>query len=66
MIPPPLVTALLRVSQETDPMAAHDRLDAAMFWVGAMFAFTPILVAIGVGSVVWYQRRKKDEGTTPP
>jgi hypothetical protein len=60
----PLVA--LALAQETDPMAAHDRLDAAMFWVGAMFAFTPILVAIGVGSVIWWQRRKRSEAGEDP
>ena len=49
---------LLTLAQSSDQMV-HDRLDAAMFWVGAMFAFTPILVAIGVGCVIWWQRRKR-------
>ena len=63
-LPPYRLTALpalLLAAQEPGPMAVHDRLDTAMFWVGAMFAFTPILVALGVGSVIWWQRRKKQE-----
>ena len=54
-----LPSALLLALAQTSDQMVHDRLDAAMFWVGAMFAFTPILVAIGVGSVIWWQRRKK-------
>ena len=46
-------------------MAGHQRLDSVMFWVGALFAFTPILLAIGVGVLVWYHRRRKERRTEP-
>ena len=54
---------LAAVASQDDWMAAHDRLDTAMFWVGAMFAFTPILVGLIVASVIWWQRRRKLEET---
>ena len=62
-LPPAL---FLTLAQSSDQMV-HDRLDAAMFWVGAMFAFTPILVGLGAGAVIWYHRRKErpDEGANP-
>ena len=59
---PPLVL-LAAVASLDDGMAAHDRLDRAMFWVGAMFAFTPIVVGLIVASVIWWQRRRKQEAT---
>ena len=53
---------------DDDWMAAHDRLDTAMFWVGALFAFTPVLIGIAVGAVIWWHRRKQrgGEGLPPP
>jgi hypothetical protein len=40
-------------------MAGHDRMDAAMFWTGALFVFTPILAALGVIGVILYHRRRQ-------
>ena len=31
----------------------------AMLWVGALFVFTPILLATLVIGVIWLQRRRK-------
>ena len=43
-------------------MAGHDRLDAAMFWTGALFVFTPILAALAVlGVVLWHRRKRARE-----
>jgi hypothetical protein len=33
-------------------------ISSAMFWVGALFVFTPIVCAGIVLSVWWYQRKK--------
>jgi hypothetical protein len=38
----------------------HDAADLAMFWVGALFAFTPI-VFFGVIIAVWWVQQKKRE-----
>ncbi len=37
---------------------SHDPLEAAMFWVGALLAFMPVLVLLGVFLYVWWQRRR--------
>ena len=64
----PALASLAAVLHDDDWMAVHDRLDAAMFWVGALFAFTPVLIGIGVASVVWWHRRKQAQpgATAPP
>lgn len=46
-----------------DGMSEHGRLDAAMFWVGALFVFTPIIIGSSVLGYIWWSRRKR---TTPP
>lgn len=54
--------APLLVFQRTD--LAHSKLDDAMFWVGALFVFTPIVVAVCVfGYMYWHKRRR---GPEPP
>ncbi len=45
----------------TQALPSHSKLDDAMFWVGALFAFTPIAVALGVAGVVWVHKRKERE-----
>jgi hypothetical protein len=35
----------------------NDPLSTSMFWVGALFAFTPIVVGGTVLAVWWWQRR---------
>lgn len=40
-------------------MAAHDRLDATMFWTGALLAFTPVIIGLIVVGVIVYHRRKR-------
>ncbi len=35
----------------------HDAMATSMFWVGAMFVFTPIICVGAVLLVVWWQRR---------
>ena len=41
----------------------HEALQTSMFWVGAMFAFTPVIVG---GSVIvvlrWMRRREQRSG----
>jgi cbb3-type cytochrome oxidase subunit 3 len=40
----------------------HDAADLAMFWVGALFAFTPLAFFGVVIGVWWYQQKKKARG----
>ncbi len=37
----------------------HDAADLAMFWVGALFAFTPLVFFGVVIGVWWYQQKRK-------
>lgn len=37
----------------------HDAADLAMFWVGALFVFTPITFFGVVIGVWWYQQKKR-------
>jgi len=60
----PTLAVLAAALHDDDWMAVHDRLDAAMFWVGALFAFTPVLIGIAVGSIIWWHRRKRQESET--
>jgi hypothetical protein len=40
-------------------MPGHEeRFHATMFLTGALFVFTPIVIAAGVAAVVWYNRRR--------
>ena len=39
-------------------MNHHDALDFGMFWTGAMFAFTPIIIA-SIVLVVWRRGRRR-------
>ena len=41
------------------PMEGMERLDRTMFWTGAMFALTPIIIALTVLGVVFWHRRKR-------
>lgn len=43
----------------------EDSLSATMFWVGVLFAFTPMLVAGVVIGTTWYLRKKKKPDQTP-
>ncbi len=36
----------------------HDAADLAMFWVGALFVFTPIVFFGVILGVWWFQRRR--------
>ncbi len=36
----------------------HDAADLAMFWVGALFVFTPITFFGVILGVWWYQQKK--------
>ncbi|HEX9633050.1 MAG TPA: hypothetical protein VGA02_11375 [Gemmatimonadales bacterium] len=40
-------------------------LDASMFWVGALFAFTPIVLG-GVVIGIWWWMRKRGALDEPP
>lgn len=50
----------------------NDALSTSMFWVGAMFAFTPIVVGGTVVAIIWWKRRQgaradqPDPGTAQP
>ncbi len=37
----------------------HDAADLAMFWVGALFVFTPITFFGVILGVWWYQQKKR-------
>jgi hypothetical protein len=52
-----VTTSLLLALHPEGPMG-HDKLESAMFWVGAMLAFTPVLVGLGVFGLIWWHRRK--------
>jgi hypothetical protein len=43
----------------------HDRLEAAMFWVGALLAGLPVLVLGGVFFYIRWQKKKAAEGSHP-
>lgn len=47
-------------------MLQHDSLDQTMFWTGAMFALTPVILA-GIVLAVWWRsrRRQQAEGKAP-
>jgi hypothetical protein len=40
-----------------------DTISSAMFWVGALFVFTPIVCA-GIVLSVWWHKRKKAQTTS--
>jgi hypothetical protein len=46
-------------------MAGHDRMHDTMFWVGALFALTPIVIGLVVAGVLWHQRRKHRPPSPP-
>ena len=50
---------LLALAQQRGGLPSHSKLDDAMFWVGALFAFTPIVAALSVLGVVWWNRKKQ-------
>jgi hypothetical protein len=52
-----MVTASVLLALHEGPMG-HDRLEAAMFWVGAMLAFMPVLVLSGVLLYVRWRKKK--------
>ena len=37
----------------------HDVMSNAMFWVGALFVFTPIILTGIVIGAIWLQRRRR-------
>jgi hypothetical protein len=41
---------------------SEDSLSLTMFWVGVLFAFTPILVVAVVIGTTWYLRKKRRTG----
>ena len=54
-----MVAATLLLALHPDGGMGHDRLETSMFWVGAMLAFMPVLVLLGVFGFVWWGRRTK-------
>ncbi len=57
-----MVTASVLLALHPDGPMGHDRLESAMFWVGAMLAFMPVLVLVGVFGFVWWHRRRRPDG----
>ena len=45
---------------------SEESLSLTMFWVGVLFAFTPILVVAVVILTTWYLRKKRATGEVPP
>ncbi len=43
----------------------NDALSTSMFWVGAMFAFTPLLVCGTVVGIWWHLRRRERQSLEP-
>jgi hypothetical protein len=43
----------------------HDAMSSVMFWVGALFVFTPILVVATVVGTTWYLRKKRKSAAAP-
>jgi len=44
---------------------SEDTLSLAMFWVGVLFVFTPILVVAVVIGTTWYFRKKRKTSGAP-
>jgi hypothetical protein len=44
----------------------HDAADLAMFWVGALFVFTPITFFGVILGVWWYQQKKRSAQDSSP
>ncbi len=44
---------------------SEETLSLTMFWVGVLFAFTPIVVAAVVIGTTWYLRKKRKTGGAP-
>ncbi len=44
---------------------SEDTLSLAMFWVGVLFVFTPILVVAVVIGTTWYFRKKRKTSAGP-
>jgi hypothetical protein len=45
-------------------MPGHEeRFHLTMFLTGALFVFTPIVIAVGVALVLWWQRRQRRQQT---
>lgn len=40
----------------------NDALSTGMFWVGALFAFTPVVVGGTVIAIWWWTRRRERRG----
>jgi hypothetical protein len=45
-------------------MGRGDPLEAAMFWVGALLAFMPVLVLVGV--LLYVRRQRRRDGRENP
>lgn len=54
MVAGPAAASLLQ-----QPHPSHDALDTSMFWVGALFAFTPIVLG-GAVLFIWWRRRRQE------
>ncbi len=44
----------------------RDRFEAAMFWVGALLAFLPVLIGLGIWAFLWWSKRHKPAENKPP
>jgi hypothetical protein len=45
--------------REGEGMPGHRKLDRTMFWTGALMAFTPVVIGLGVAGVVLYHRKMR-------
>lgn len=45
---------------------SEDRMSLVMFWVGALFALTPVIVVATVIGTSWYLRKKRKAPHAPP
>lgn len=62
-----MITLLALLQQPANTNQPHGQLESAMFWVGVMFAFLPMLIIAGlVGFVYWNKRALKAEQSLPP
>ncbi len=43
----------------------NDPVSTSMFWVGAMFAFTPVVVGGTVIAIWWWKRKQATQAESP-
>ena len=43
-------------------MSGRGPFEAAMFWVGALLAFVPVLIGLGIAAYIVWKRKKREAG----